>query len=146
MPLIWRGMRMTDERPEVGQGANSLGVRIGAGAHDDIREEDGQVQPNTGGMSVSPSLETMTPLRIPRRLREKFPERFPFAKGSNQLHYWSMGEGAFVAGPVAEKLVLRADTGVPVKHAVVEPEQMMPVADYEAAIAATQNQWRRWEE
>jgi hypothetical protein len=142
MPLIWRGMRMADGRPEVGRAGNLLGVRVGAGETDDISEEDGYVQPSTGGMSVSPSLETLPPHRIPRRLQSRYPE----AIGSNQLHCWSMGEGAFVRGGVADHLVLRPDPENPERHGFVEPERKMPVAEYEAAIAATRDQWRRWEE
>lgn len=142
MPLIWRAMRMANGRPEVGRAGNLLGVRVGASETDDIPEESGFVQPGTGGMSVSPSLETLPPHRIPRRLRNRFPE----ATGSNQLYCWSMGEGAFVSGTLAEHLVLRIDPEAPERHGFVEPERRMPVADYEAAIAATQDQWKKWEE
>lgn len=142
MPLIWRGMRMADGRPEVGQAGNLLGVRVGAGESDDIPEENGYVQPGMGGMSVSPSLETLPPHRIPRRLRSRFPD----ATGSNRLHCWAMGEGAFVRGRLVEHLVLRPDPEAPERHGFVEPEQRMPVGEYEAAITATRNQWRRWEE
>lgn len=133
---------MADGRPEVGCGGNLLGVRVGSGETDDIPEENGYVQPGTGGMSVSPSLETLPPHRIPRRLQSRIPE----ATGSNQLHCWSMGEGAFVHSSVTERLILRPDPKAPERHGFVEPEQEMPVAEYEAAITATQNLWRRWEE
>lgn len=142
MPLIWRGMRMSEDRPEVGRGGNLLGVRVGSGETDDIPEENGCVQPGTGGMSVSPSLETLPPHRLPRRLRSRFPE----ASGSNRLHCWSMGDGPFVFGGVAESLVLRLDPDDPERHGFVEPERRMPVEEYEAAITATRVQWRRCEE
>lgn len=142
MPLIWRGMRMADGRPEVGRGGNLLGIRVGAGETNDIPEENGYVQPRTGGMSVSPSLEALPPHRIPRRLQSRFPE----AIGSNHLHCWSMGEGAFVHAKLAERLILRPDPEAPERHGFVEPEQRMPVVEYEAAITATRDLWRRWEE
>ncbi|MGH7172843.1 MAG: hypothetical protein ACRELG_21390 [Gemmataceae bacterium] len=142
MPLIWRAMRMANGQPEVGRAGNLLGVRVGASEADDIPEENGFVQSDTGGMSVSPSLETLPPHRLPRRLRSRFPE----ANGSNQLYCWSMGEGAFVSGVVAEHLVLRIDPEEPERHGFVEPERKMPAAEYEAAIAATRDHWKRWEE
>jgi hypothetical protein len=133
---------MADGRPEVGPAGNLLGVRVGTAATDDIAEENGCVQPGTGGMSVSPSLETLPPHRIPRRLQSKFPA----AIGSNQLHCWFMGEGAFVADRIAEHLVLRPDPEAPDRHGFVEPERKMTVAEYEAAITSTRDQWKRWEE
>jgi hypothetical protein len=57
-----------------------------------------------------------------------------------------MGEGDFVAGPVADGLALRPDPDRPHEHGFVEPEREMPVGDYEAAIAATRGLWSRWEE
>jgi hypothetical protein len=57
-----------------------------------------------------------------------------------------MGEGAFVAGRIVEHLVLRLDPDAPDRHGFVEPERKMTVAEYEAAITATRDQWRRWEE
>lgn len=133
---------MANGRPELGRAGNMLGVRVGSGKNDDIPEEDSFVQPGAGGMSVSPSLETLPPHRIPRRLQSRFPE----AIGSNQLHCWSMGEGDFISGSVAEHLVLRLDPKAPHRHGFIEPERKMPIADYESAIAATRDQWRRWEE
>ena len=68
------------------------------------------------------------------------------ATGSNQLHCWSIGEGPFAAGPFADRLELRLDPDDPDRHGFIEPEQGMPAADYESAITATQELWRRWEE
>ena len=75
MPVVWRGMRMADGRPEVGRAGNLLGVRIGPAPGDAIPENDSLVQPGTGGMSISPSLDTLPAHRVPRRLRGKLPER-----------------------------------------------------------------------
>lgn len=137
---------MVDGRPEVGRAGNLLGVRIGTASRDDIDEKDGRVQPGTGGMSVSPSVDALPSHRIPRRLKDKYPERFPDARGPNQLHCWMMGDGEFVAGPLAADLVLRPDPNRPNEHGFVEPEREMPVAEYEAAVTATRDQWSRWEE
>src|SRR5258707_6859912 len=108
MPLIWRGMKMDEDGPAIGRGALLLGVRIGPDENDDINPDgDGCVQPERGGMSVSPSVEALPPHRLPRRLLKKYPERFPEASAPNGVHCWSMGEGAFVAGRVADRLCLR---------------------------------------
>jgi hypothetical protein len=146
MPLIWRGMRLAEGKPEIGSGGNLLGVRIGPGKGDDILEENGYVQPRTGGMSVSPTVEALPPHRIPRRLRDKKPQQFPDACGSNQLFCWWMGEGLFVPGPVAQDLFFRPDPQNPKNHGFVEPERRMLVGIYEAALAATRDRWKRWEE
>jgi len=97
-------------------------------------------------MSVSPSVETLPPHRLPRRLQKKYPERFPEASAPNAVYCWSMGEGGFVPGFVADHLRLRLDPEAPERHGFVEPEGRMKVEDYEAALGATRNQWRRWEE
>jgi hypothetical protein len=74
------------------------------------------------------------------------PERFPGATGSNRLHCWSFGEGAFASGRLADRLGLRLDPDQPERHAFVEPDTKMSLADYEAALTATRDGWRRWEE
>lgn len=146
MPLVWRGMRMADARPEIGRSGNTLGVRVGPAPGDDIPENGGFVYPGTGGMSVSPTLEAVPAHRLPRRLRGKFPARFPDARGPNQLHCWSTGEGEFLAGPFIDRLAFRPDPRAPDRHGLVEPEITMSVDDYEAAITATRDHWTRWEE
>jgi hypothetical protein len=139
-------MRLAEGKPEVGPGGNLLGVRIGPAKGDDIPEENGFVQPRTGGMSVSPNVAALPPHRIPRRLRDKNPKRFPDACGSNQLYCWWMGGGPFVPGRVAQDLFFRPDPQNQKQHGFVEPERRMPVANFEAALAATRDQWKRWEE
>ena len=118
---------------------------VGPGEGDDLPETDGHVQPNEGGASVSPSPETLPTHRVPRRLRDKYPERFPDARGTNTLHCWAMGEGAFVAGPLTDLLVLRLDPDLP-NHGFVEPALRMPTEQYQEALAVTRPSWVRWEE
>jgi hypothetical protein len=147
MPLIWRGMKIDGNRPQVGRGAIVLGVRIGPGEHDDVNPDgDGFVHPNEGGMSVSPTLEALPPHRLPRRLQKKYPERFPEATAPNGVHCWWMGEGAFAPARVANHLHLRPDLDNPERHGLVEPDDRMKVEDYEAALGATCDQWQRWED
>jgi hypothetical protein len=57
-----------------------------------------------------------------------------------------MGEGAFVAGPLAASLSLRLDPDNMEKHGFVEPDGKMILEEYESALTATKEKWRRWEE
>ena len=137
---------MDGEHPEVGRGAKLLGVRCGMGESDDLPVNGDEVEPGTGGMSVAPSLDALPSHRLPRRLKTKYPDRFSDAAGSDRLHCWSMGEGEFLAGPVASDLVLRLDPERPNQHGFVEPDKKMLLTDYEKAIAATRELWIRWGE
>ena len=140
-------MVLDGDKPQIARSKKALGVLVGSGPDDDIETDaDGNVQPAKGGMSVSPSLELLPPHRVPRRLSKKYPERFPDATGPNQLWCWWMGEGPFGAGRVADRLALRPDPAIPEAHGFVEPDQEMSLAEYEAALAATRDLWRRWEE
>jgi len=146
MPLIWRAMKADTDGPQVGRGAALLGVRVGSGENDDVNPDgDGYLHPGRGGMSVAPSPEALPPHRLPRRLQKKYPERFPDATGPNGVHCWGIGEGAFAPGKVADRLGLRLDPDDPARHGLVEPDGKMKIEDYEAALGATRDQWRRWE-
>jgi hypothetical protein len=135
MPQIWRAMKPDRDKPEVGRGKTLLGVLVGPCANDDINpDEDGFVHPGTGGMSVSPTVEALPTHRLPRRLRKKYPERFPDASGPNGLLCWSMGEGPFVPERVAERIRLGLDPDDPERHGLVEPDAKMTLDDYETAI------------
>lgn len=142
MPRIWRGMNIEGGLPALGNTASTLGVRIGDGQQNDIPAVNGQVQPGTGGLSVSPGPATLPFFRIPRRLGS----RFPGATGKESLHLWSMGEGDFVAETVAPFLVLRIDPEQPERHGFVEPETAMTAEEYLQAITATRLLWMRMEE
>ena len=96
--------------------------------------------------SAGTSVDALPPHRLPRRLQQKYPERFPEAMAPNGVHCWSMGQGAFSADRVAEYLRLRLDPDDPDRHGLVEPDDRMKLKDYEAALATTQGQWQRWEE
>jgi hypothetical protein len=140
-------MKIDGDRPQVGRGPLVLGVRVGPGENDDVNPDaEGYLHPGQGGMSVSPSAEALPPHRLPRRLHKKYPERFPDATAPNGAHCWWMGEGAFVPERVADRLRLRLDPDDPERHGLVEPDDKMKTEDYEAALAATRDQWQRWEE
>jgi hypothetical protein len=125
-------------QPQVGPSALALGVRVPPDEHADIDvSADGLVEPRTGGMSVAPAWRLLPVHRIPRRLRD----RFPRAAGKIQLFLWRMGEGPFTEGPFADRLFFRPDPEKPSKHGFVEPKARMPVGEYQAALAATRDQW-----
>jgi hypothetical protein len=147
MAKIYRAMLIDGEFPQLGgEPQKSLGVRVGGGANDDIPcDAEGNVHPNTGGMSVAPEVHHLPMHRVPRELRRRFPERFPDATGSNRYACWWMGEGRFESSPVADLLVLRPDPKRPTQHGFVEPDRKMSVAQYQGALAATRTSWRRWE-
>ena len=135
MPLIYRSMCKDGEKPLVGCSASALGCRIPPDPKADLPVgSDGTVQPNTGGMSVSPHWRMLPRWRIPRRLRDKIEG----AAGSLNLFCWRMGTGSFVPEPVATGLVLRPDSDT---HGTVQPDRQMLLAEYQGALAATRDQW-----
>jgi hypothetical protein len=148
MPLIWRAMKRDGDRPQVGRGAQLLGVRVGPVEQgcDVCPDEEGFIEPGQGGMSVSPSVEAIPTHRLPRRLKKKYPDRFPDATASNEAHCWWMGEGAFAPERVADRLRLRLDPDQPERHGLVEPDDRMKLGDYETALTDTRDRWHRWEE
>jgi hypothetical protein len=131
MPLIYRAMTPDGDKPKVGPTARTLGVRPGG---DITADENGDVAPGTGGMSVAPSWRQLKLHRIPRRLRHIVPE----ASGSPQDRCWRMGNGPFKVDNVASGLSLRPDTEI---HGVVEPSAVVSLEDFQGALAATQGEW-----
>jgi hypothetical protein len=134
MPKIYRSMKREDGKPAIGNNATSLGVRV---PQDIDPDAAGDVHPGPHGMSVSPSVDRLPMMFIPRRLSERFPK----AVGSNNLHIWEMGEGPWVAGGVAPALGLVPDPLKADRHGFVSPNLIMSLADYRAALAATQGTW-----
>ncbi len=113
-------------------------MRVPPDEHADIDVgADGRVEPRTGGMSVAPAWRLLPVHRIPRRLRS----RFPRAAGKNHFSLWRMGEGPFTEGPFADRLLFRPDPEKPDQHGFVEPEARMSAGEYQAALAATRDQW-----
>lgn len=127
-------MNKTDGKPTVGDNPTDLGVRVPV----DIQPNAlGDVQPDTGGMSVSPRLIALPPHRVPRRLRPLVPR----ATGKDFHFVWSMGSGQFVADTVALNLRLRPDPANS-KHGFVEPGAAIPLLEYRRALETTQGEWR----
>jgi hypothetical protein len=133
MPKIVRVMKASDGKPGLGASATTLGVRPDT---DIPIDPSGNVQPATGGMSVSPSLLDLPARLIPTRLRHLVPR----AAGSNSLSVWSMGSGPFAEGPVTADLQLRLDPARST-HGFVEPGAAMSFDDYQMTLQATQNDW-----
>jgi hypothetical protein len=131
MPLIYRSMQKDGDRPKLGRTAKTLGVRIPG---DIAVDATGHVSPGTGGMSVVPAWRLLKSHRIPMRLRHFCPD----ATGKTDLSCWKMGEGEFKDGPLAPGLSFRRDTPM---HGLVEPAQVVSLADFEADLAATRDQW-----
>ena len=141
MPRIYRGMKEKGGLPMLGSSGTSLGVRLPDAAHPEIKpdlvpDSNGEVHPGSGGMSVSPSIATLPPHTIPRRLQPYYRD----AAGKDTLRVWRLGDGSFVDGPLSDGLALRVDP-TKVTHGYVEPAQSIRVNEYVAAVHRTREQW-----
>ena len=142
MPRVLRTMLCDGAYPQVGTGSKMLGARLrvhGAQRDDLPLAADGQVHPNTGGISVFPSLASLVAdsslhFLVPRR----FAALAPHATGSDRLCVWQAGVGAFEDGPFAPNLKLRVDRPT---HGQVEPDQVMALETYQDALAQTREKW-----
>jgi hypothetical protein len=116
--------------PQTGRSARMLGVRI---PEDIAADEKGFVNPETGGMSVSPnSAWNIPPHRRPRGV----------GKGSSGRIDDCIYSLMNTALPI-DKLIVRLDPEYPLRHAFVEPAIVMPLAGYESELAATRNDWKQ---
>ncbi len=137
MPRIFRSMLADGAKPRVGFESKMLGVRIAPNSHADIAvDENGNVHPNTGGMSVVPEWRKLPWHLIPKRLDKR-------GRGPVGLICWRLGTGDFKDDRINEALMLRVDPNSPGKHGFVEPGRVMTIAEYQAALAATQDEWIR---
>jgi hypothetical protein len=130
-PRVFRVMRKElDGLPTVSQ--TSLGVRPGGDVDLDTQNN---VLVNGKGMSVAPNWRNINVNRIPKRLRPIVPG----AGGSNNTFCFRAGNGAFVKGAFANGLTLEPDSAT---HGNVAPAQVVPLATYEADLAATRPGWQ----
>ena len=135
MPRVVRAMKCDGQYPLVAASKNALGAVIGGGRNDDLPgDPNALVRPKSGGMSVSPTWRDLPGHRIPRRLRAICPK----ATGNDLMDCWQLGDGPLMDGPVATILFLRTDQ---LTHGVVEPSREMPAYEYQAALAATRENW-----
>lgn len=135
MPLIYRVMTRDGDKPKVGPTARTLGVRVPPNPYSDIMvNADGTVEPGSGGMSVSPDVESLPKERVsPRYNRMK-----PNAHGHYDDVCWRMGDGLFADAAISDRLVLRIDSS---DHGVVEPAYRMPLDEFQQALAASRDDW-----
>ena len=102
-----------------------LGARVPVDIESDV---EGNVHPNTGGVSVSPD----SALNLPFFLR-------PIALGGKgglplfSIHSQELGRA----------LCYRPDPKRPKKHGFVEPAVPMALASYQQELAATSPRWKR---
>jgi len=130
MPRVFRVMRKEpDGLPTVSP--TSLGVRPGVDVDLDAQKN---VLVNGKGMSVAPNWRKISRVRIPKRLHVIVPG----ARGSNNTFCFRAGDGPFVHGPFANGLTLEPDSTT---HGNVAPAQVVPLASYEADLAATRVDW-----
>jgi len=119
----------------VGPDARMLGIRTPA----DIQPDgNGDVHPDSGGMSVAPRLADLPPHRIPRRLRA-FPG-LATAAGSNALWVWRMGDGDFVPSPITSVLALSLHPA-DARHGLLECFVIMSLRPYRSGLAETRPEW-----
>jgi hypothetical protein len=120
--------RAEDGLPVVAPASNGLGVRPGIDI--DVDHENNAI-PNDKGMSVSPSWKgVISPGRIPKRLG---------GEGSNNSDVFVLGTGPFEQFLIADGLDLLPDSPT---HGVIRPAHVVPLAQFQAALAATRTDWR----
>ena len=124
------------EKPLVEASRRGLGVVVpgGEGEPDVIVDAEGRVGPGMGGMSVVSAWRHLPRYRIPKRLQSLHPA----ARGKDILRIWRMGGGRFESGPFIDDLQLRLDNP---HHGLVEPASQVSPEQFQAALAATQDQW-----
>lgn len=139
MPCVCRVMRPLDNKPEIGTASCMLGAResdLGREAATDA------VEPEKAGLSVGGCVRTSYLNILPRRLQSLYPQWARGAKGKDSHQVWAMGQGAYEPAPISEDLELRFKTNDRPGHGLVAPSRKMPLEEYQAALAATQNQWK----
>jgi hypothetical protein len=93
-------------------------------------DDEGMVDPESGGMSVSPE----SPEYLPTHRRP------PSLGGTGLDPCWEIADEE-----LGEGLVYRVDEDEPLPHGFVEPAWRMHLDEYEDLLAATRELWRRLE-
>ncbi len=125
---LYRAMKESPNGgPQVGQTARTLGVRPGPGENTDLDvTPEGKVEPETGGMSVTPNSPAgLPPIRRP-----------PSMGGRGKDPVWCMGTQCLPEG-----LTFRPDPKSPETHGFVEPTRSMSFEEYQQLIESTQASW-----
>jgi hypothetical protein len=131
-PKVYRAMKKdAGDKPTVDQTATGLGARVGTDINTDVA---GSVVLDDNGMSVAPAWRDLELHRIPKRLGTLVPG----ARGSNNTHCFTTGAGPFQRDSFVPGLELIPDTPI---HAAVAPFAAVPLAQYQADLAATRPGW-----
>jgi hypothetical protein len=140
MPKVFRKMKKDDDhKPVVDASGRGLGVRDKI----DVNLDDaGLVILNDKGMSVAPDWRVMPFFLIPEPLRRQFPGAKK-ARANSELHCFTMGEGRFAEGSVAEGFDLKPDSP---KHGVIVPRESVSLDQFQTNLANTRNSWTIVEE
>lgn len=137
-PKIYRIIKKDDqERPLTGNTTATLGIRVATDIQPDAQ---GNVQPNTGGMSVSPSFAILIKRLPARMVPARFNSLVPGAIGRDTTFVWCMGEGPFQMDPVHVGLQLTIDSS-DIGHGLVEPDTTMTLNEYVTRLHATKGEW-----
>jgi hypothetical protein len=120
--IVYRAMREdSNGAPMVGPSARMLGVRPSI----DIPVIAGQMQPNTGGMSVALDRpENLHPLRRP-----------PTYGGTGKDPIWRLDVAS-----LGKDLQFRPDSPT---HGLVEPARSMTIDEFQRALEATKPFWKK---
>ncbi len=139
MPLMYRPMKSdNDQLPVCGSNSKELGVRVPPNENADIDVTETQtVILNRRGMSVAENWRSLPGHLIPKRLTPVFPG----ATGSNSLSCFRIGEGAFADCNFNDELILVLKPGRTSKGNLA-PGREMSVGAFQAALAATREQWQ----
>ncbi len=136
MAKIYRSMKKAnDGKPVVDDSGKGLGVRgVPVNGKIDVDlDQDGNVVLNDKGMSVAPAWRLLPYYLVPMHLAGKFPG----ARGKN-LHCFTMGDGPFEDGPVAEGLDLKRDRP---EHGNVVPRASVRLDQFQTDLANTRDRW-----
>jgi len=116
MPTVYRAMTASpDGYPRTGNTVRDLGVRSDGDFRDVIPDDEGNVHPDNGGMSVNPRVED-----IPPWLGKRSP-------------VWS-----FDTELLPRSLKYRQDKA---DHGLIEPGESMPLERYRETLAETREDW-----
>jgi hypothetical protein len=137
MPKIYRSMKEEDDgKPVVDATGKGLGVRgMPVNNITDVDlDSNGKVILNGKGMSVASTWRDLAPHLVSKRLQDKLPK----ARGSVQLRCFTMGDGPFQHGPMADGLDFKRDTA---RHGLIVPNSSVTLDQFQDDLANTRDRW-----
>lgn len=129
LSLAFRAMKQhADGLPAVGRSGRTLGVRVEGPIRDIPVRPDGSVTPGTGGMSVAlDAAQNLPKPRLPKSLG---------GEGRDPVFRISTGALPFALVVHPERY----------PHALVEPRNQCPLAQFESDLANTRQSWTKTNE